>query len=50
MAVREAQMAYGHGYEDYRLFVNAKAVGAIEAKPAGHTLIGKEEIRMAQPV
>jgi len=36
VAVREAEMAHGHGFADYLLFVNGKAVGAIEAKPAGH--------------
>jgi type I restriction enzyme R subunit len=35
VAVREAKMASGHGFADYLLFVNGKAVGAIEAKPAG---------------
>jgi len=33
VAVREAKMASGHGFADYLLFVNGKAVGAIEAKP-----------------
>jgi type I restriction enzyme R subunit len=42
VAVREAKMASGHGFADYLLFVNGKAVGAIEAKPAGHTLSGVE--------
>lgn len=42
VALREARMASGHGYADYLLFVNGKAVGAIEAKPAGHTLSGVE--------
>lgn len=42
VAVREVSMASGHGTADYLLFVNAKAVGAIEAKPAGHTLSGVE--------
>lgn len=35
VAVHEAKMASGHGFADYLLFVNGKAVGAIEAKPAG---------------
>ncbi len=42
VAVREAKMASGHGFADYLLFVNGKAVGAIEAKLAGHTLSGVE--------
>ncbi len=42
VAVREVKMASGHGFADYLLFVNGKAVGAIEAKPAGHTLSGVE--------
>jgi type I restriction enzyme R subunit len=42
VAVREAKMASGHGFADDLLFVNGKAVGAIEAKPAGHTLSGVE--------
>lgn len=42
VAVREAKMATGHGFADYLLLVNGMAVGAIEAKPAGHTLSGVE--------
>lgn len=42
VAVREFIMASGHGRADYLLFVDAKAVGAIEAKPAGTTLAGVE--------
>jgi type I restriction enzyme, R subunit len=34
VAVREFKMASGHGFADYLLFVNGKAVGALEAKPA----------------
>ncbi len=33
-------MKRGHGRADYLLFVNRKAVGAIEAKKAGETLSG----------
>jgi type I restriction enzyme R subunit len=40
VAVREFPMAAGHGEADYLLFVDHKAVGVIEAKPAGHTLSG----------
>src|SRR5437867_2032650 len=42
VAVREFKLAAGHGYADYLLFVEGKAVGVVEAKPAGHTLIGVE--------
>ena len=38
VAVREFPMASGHGFADYLLFVNGKAVGVLEAKPAGYTL------------
>jgi type I restriction enzyme R subunit len=42
VTVREFVMASGHGYADYLLFVDQKAVGALEAKKAGHTLTGVE--------
>ncbi len=42
VAVREFQMARGYGRADYLLFVDGQAVGALEAKKAGHTLIGVE--------
>ena len=42
VAVREFRLAPGHGYADYMLFVDGKAVGVLEAKPAGHMLIGVE--------
>jgi len=42
VAVREFIMAPGHGRADYLLFVDAKAVGAIEAKPSGTPLAGVE--------
>ena len=29
-------MADGHGFADYMLFVEGKAVGVLEAKPAGY--------------
>ena len=35
-------MASGHGRADYVLFVDQKAVGAIEAKPSGTPLAGVE--------
>ena len=40
VAVREFIMATGHGRADYLLFVDQKAVGAIEAKPSGTPLAG----------
>jgi len=42
VAVREFFMAPGHGRADYLLFVDAKAVGAVEAKPSGTPLAGVE--------
>ena len=42
VAVREFQMASGHGFADYMLFVDGKAVGVLEAKPAGYPLTSVE--------
>ncbi len=42
VAVREFPLTSGHGFADYLLFVEGKAVGVLEAKPAGHTLSGVE--------
>ncbi len=42
VAVREVVMASGHGRADYLLYVAKRAVGVIEAKPAGTTLSGVE--------
>jgi type I restriction enzyme, R subunit len=42
VAVREFIMAPGHGRSDYLLFVDGKAVGAVEAKPSGTPLAGVE--------
>jgi type I restriction enzyme, R subunit len=42
VAVREFKLARGHGFADYLLFVDERAVGALEAKPKGHTLKGVE--------
>ena len=42
VAVREFPMAAGHGFADYLLFVNGKAAGVLEAKPAGYTLTNVE--------
>ncbi len=35
IAVREFLLARGHGYVDYMLFLDGRAVGICEAKPAG---------------
>ncbi len=42
VAVREFKLTAGHGFADYLLFVDGKAVGVLEAKPEGHTLSGVE--------
>jgi len=42
VAVREFKMTSGHGFADYLLFVNGKAVGVLEAKPAGYALTNVE--------
>ena len=42
VAVREFKMADGHGFADYMLFVDGKAVGILEAKPAGYPLTSVE--------
>ena len=42
VAVREFVLKPPHGRADYLLFVDAEAVGAIEAKPEGATLTGVE--------
>ena len=42
VAVREVSMRRGHGETDYLLFVDAKVLGTIEAKPEGFTLTGAE--------
>ncbi len=42
IAVREFKMASGHGFADYLLFVQGKAVGVLEAKPAGYALTNVE--------
>jgi len=42
VAVREFKLTTGHGFADYLLFVDGKAVGVLEAKPEGHTLSGVE--------
>ena len=42
VAIREFRLKKGHGKADYLLFVDGEAVGVLEAKPEGHTLIGVE--------
>jgi type I restriction enzyme, R subunit len=42
VAVREFKLGEGHGYADYLLFVDGRAVGVLEAKPAGYSLTGVE--------
>lgn len=42
VAVREVPLDAGHGRADYVLFVDRRAVGVIEAKPAGTPLVGVE--------
>jgi hypothetical protein len=42
VAVREFPLATGDA--DYLLYVDAKALGVIEAKPEGHTLTGVETL------
>jgi type I restriction enzyme R subunit len=42
IAVREFPLAPGHGFADYLLYVDGRAVGVIEAKKAGTTLTGIE--------
>ena len=40
VAVREFPLK--SGFADYMLYVDGKAIGIIEAKPEGHTLVGVE--------
>ena len=42
IAVREFGLKPGHGTADYLLYVDGKAAGVVEAKPAGYTLTGVE--------
>ncbi len=42
IVVREFPLKSGHGFADYLLFVDAQAVGAVEAKKEGETLTGVE--------
>lgn len=38
-----AELAFDSGEPDYTLFACGKALGTVEAKPEGHSLIGVEE-------
>ena len=49
VAIREFKLKHGHGFADYMLFVDGKAVGVLEAKPPGHTLIGSSRSRSSTP-
>ena len=42
VAVREFPLLSGHGFADYLLYVDGRAVGVVEAKPEGYTLTGVE--------
>ena len=41
--VAVCELSFATGEPDYTLFVDGKALGTVEAKPAGHSLIGVEE-------
>jgi hypothetical protein len=49
VAVREFKMTSGHGFADYLLFVNGKAVGVLEAKPAGYALTNVARFAINSP-
>src|SRR5438552_18903023 len=42
VAVRAFKLSPDHGFADYMLFVDGRAVGILEAKPEGYTLSGVE--------
>ncbi len=48
VAVREFRMASGHGFADYLLFVNGKAVGVLEAKAGWLRVDHTARLRMWQ--
>src|ERR1017187_6465021 len=41
--VAVCELSFATGEPDYTLFVDAKALGTVEAKPEGHSLVGVEE-------
>jgi type I restriction enzyme R subunit len=49
IAIREFQLAPGHGFADYLLYVDGYAAGVIEAKKAGVPLVGRNPVRQIQP-
>jgi type I restriction enzyme, R subunit len=42
VAIRELKLELGHGFADYLLFVDDRAVGVLEAKKAGEPLRAHE--------
>src|ERR1035438_9130561 len=42
IAIREFQLAPGHGFADYLLYIDGYAAGVVEAKKAGETLVEVE--------
>ncbi len=42
IAIRNFSLEHRHGFADYLLYLDGKAVGVVEAKKAGHTLTGVE--------
>ena len=47
MVLRKFPFTSGHGFADYLLYVDGKAVGLIEAKKEGMTLIGLQKLLIA---
>jgi type I restriction enzyme R subunit len=41
--VAVCELSFKTGEPDYTLFVDGRAIGTVEAKPEGHSLIGVEE-------
>jgi type I site-specific restriction endonuclease len=41
--VAVGELSFASGEPDYTLFVDGRAIGTVEAKPAGHSLMGVEE-------
>jgi type I site-specific restriction endonuclease len=41
--VAVCELSFATGEPDYTVFVDGKALGTVEAKPAGHSLVGVEE-------
>ena len=37
------ELSFARGEPDYTLFVDGRALGTVEAKPVGHSLVGVEE-------